>query len=116
MPTQAYFNKYPPFPNRPNVAELQHISFAKLSENNKNESNVLFESCRALGFFLLDFQDTAEGENFLKKAEKMFDIDEEVNALDQDELMKYAYNPPTSLFGYVRSGLHSFCNIFFGLT
>ena len=101
MPTQAYFNKCPQFPSDLPVAELPRVSFAKLLENQKSESDALFESSRALGFFLLDFEGSTEGEDFLKKAEKMFDINEEVNALDQEELKKYAYKGPTSLFGYV---------------
>jgi len=101
MPTQACFEKYPPFPSDLPVAKLPRVSFAKLLDNESSESDALFESSRSLGFFLLDFEKSPEGEDFLRKAERMFDINEEVNSLDQDELMKYAYNPPTSLFGYV---------------
>lgn len=99
MPTQAYFDKYPSFPSDVPVAQLPRLSFAKLLAHEESESEALFEACRAMGFFLLDFQGCPEGEAFLKKAETMFDINEEVNAMDVDELMKYAYQPPHSLFG-----------------
>lgn len=101
MPTKRCFDRCPPFPEDLPVAKLPRVSFKKLLESDKSESDVLFESSRALGFFLVDFNGSIEGEEFLKKAEKMFDITEEVNAVDQDKLMKYAYKPPTSLFGYV---------------
>jgi hypothetical protein len=101
MPTQAYFEKCPPFPEDLAVAELPIISFAELEENDKAQSNAIFESSRALGFFLLNFNGSIEGEKFLRKAEKMFEINEEVNGVDQDELMKYAYKPPSNLFGYL---------------
>jgi hypothetical protein len=99
MPTQAYFDKYPPFPDDVPVAELRRLSFAKLLAHEESESDSLFEACRSMGFFLLDFQGCPEGEAFLQKAGAMFDLNEEVNALDVDELMKYAYKPPHSLFG-----------------
>ncbi|TVY73201.1 Oxidoreductase vrtI, partial [Lachnellula suecica] len=104
MPTQAYFDKYPPFPSTLPVAKVPLISFSKLQRNDKNESDALFHSCRTLGFFLLDLKNSTEGEAFLKKAEKMFDMTEGVNALPQDELAKYAYQPPASLFGYKVAG------------
>jgi hypothetical protein len=102
MPTQAYFDQYPPFPSDLPVAKLPRVCFAKLLKNDKSKSDALFESSQALGFFLLDFEGSKEGGEFLKKAERMFHINEEVNALDQDDLMKYAYKPPSCLFGYVR--------------
>jgi hypothetical protein len=106
MPTQTYFGKFPQFPSDLPVAKLPRISFSKLLENDNNESDALFESSRSLGFFLLDFEGNIEGREFLGNAERMFDINEEVNALDQDELLKYAYKPPTSLFGYEPVPLH----------
>lgn len=99
MPTQKYFNKYPPFPSDVLTAQLPRLSLSKLLDNDGAESDALFKACRSMGFFLLDFQGCTEGETFLKKAEKMFDLNEEVNAMDVDELMKHAYQPPHSLFG-----------------
>lgn len=99
MPTQKYFNKYPPFPSDILTTQLPRLSLSKLLNNDEAESDALFKACRSMGFFLLDFQGCAEGETFLKRAEKMFDLNEEVNAIDVDELMKHAYQPPHSLFG-----------------
>ena len=99
MPTQAYFDNYPSFPGDVSVVKLPRLSFAKLLAHEEGESDALFDACRAIGFFFLDFGCCPEGEAFLKKAETMFDINEEVYALHVDELMKYAYRPPHSLFG-----------------
>jgi isopenicillin N synthase-like dioxygenase len=99
MPTKEYFDRYPTFPSNVPVAELPRLSFAKLQNHDRKESDALFDACRAMGFFLLDFQGCSEGEAFLREAERMFDLNEEVNALDGHELMKYHYNPPHSLFG-----------------
>ena len=49
--------------------------------------------------FLLDFEGCHEGETFLKGVETMFDINEEVNDIEVDNLMKYAHQSPHSLFG-----------------
>ncbi|TEY29576.1 hypothetical protein BOTCAL_0938g00020 [Botryotinia calthae] len=104
MPTPAYFSKYPPFPSNIPVAKLPVVSFSKLLSNDEDESNSVFEASRAMGFFLLDLSGCSAGEEFLKNAESMFDLNEKVNALSQEELMKYAYKPPTSLFGYKHLG------------
>jgi hypothetical protein len=99
MPTQQHFDKYPSFPREISAAKLPCLSFSKLLGHEESESDALFEACRAVGFFLLDFKGCVEGEAFLRKAETMFDLNEEVNAMDVNELMKYAYKPPHSLFG-----------------
>lgn len=98
-PTKAYFDKFPPFSNDIAVAQLPRIHLPKLLANEKAESDVLFDASRKLGFFLLDFEGCEEGETFLKNAETMFDIGKEINETDTEEMMKYAYHPPHSLFG-----------------
>lgn len=97
MPTQAYFGKYPPFPSDVPVAKLPRLTFAKLLGDEKDESDALFEACRAMGFFLLDFEGCPEGETFLEKAEAMFTLNQEVNTMDVKELMEYSYQLPSLL-------------------
>lgn len=101
MPTQAYFDQYPSFPDDVQTADLQRVSFAKLLSHDAAEAKILFEACRAWGFIVLDFEGCEEGQSFLQMAADMFEIDKEVNSMDAEELMKYAYKPPHSLFGYV---------------
>jgi hypothetical protein len=97
-PTKAYFDKHPSFPNDVPAAELLRLSFAKLLGDEKNESDALFEACRAMGF-LLEFEGCPEGETFLKRVENLFSIHDEVNTMEVDKLMKYADQLPHSLFG-----------------
>ncbi|KAI1452443.1 putative oxidoreductase [Annulohypoxylon moriforme] len=104
MPTQAYFDQYPAFPDDVQTAELQRVSFAKLLKSDAAEAKTLFEACRAWGFFVLDFAGCEEGQSFINSAANMFELDKEVNSMDVDELMKYAYKPPHSLFGYKEAG------------
>lgn len=99
MPTERYFNKFPPFPSDVPIAKLPRLSYAKLLARDEAESVALFDASRASGFFLLDFDTCLEGQKFLEHAERMFEINEQVNAMEQDELMKYAYKPPHHLFG-----------------
>lgn len=99
MPTKSVFEKYPPFPDDVQCAELQRISFAKLLAQDVSESNALFEACRAWGFFVFDFQGCPEGEAFIQKAAAMFDLNEKIHDMKVEDLMNYAYKPPHSLFG-----------------
>ncbi|KUJ12177.1 Clavaminate synthase-like protein [Mollisia scopiformis] len=104
MPTKSYFEKLPPFPNDVPVAKLPRISFAKLLDNETEESEALFSATRKLGFFMLDFQDCAEGQSFLEKSETMFEINKKICEMDIGDLAQYAYHPPHSLFGYKKLG------------
>ncbi len=99
MPTKNYFEEIPAFPSNIETAELPRIRLGRLLSGQKTESDALFEASRKLGFFLLDFEGCTEGESFLRQAETMFKLNKEVNDMDVDELMKYAYHPPHSLFG-----------------
>jgi hypothetical protein len=99
MPTPAYFSKYPEFPSDISVAKLPVLSLSKLLSNDEVESDALFEASRTLGFFLIDLSDDSSGEGFLRDTERIFDLNEELHNLSTDELMKYAYKWPTSLFG-----------------
>ncbi|KAI2616270.1 putative oxidoreductase [Hypoxylon sp. NC1633] len=104
MPTQAYFDQYPSFPDDVHTAELQRVSFAKLLSHDAAEAKALFEACRAWGFIALDLEGCEEGQSFIQMAADMFELDKEVNSMDVEELMKYAYKPPYSLFGYKEAG------------
>ncbi len=101
MPTQAYFRQFPPFPDNVLVAQLPLIAYEKLLTSDPAESIALFDAFRATGFCILDLQGCSEGQTFLKEAEKVFELNEEIHRLDLEEKMKYAFQPPTSLFGYV---------------
>lgn len=103
MPTTDYFNRFPPFPNDIPIARLPRVSFGKLLADDAAESEQLFRACRENGFFLVDLRGSGEGETMLKDAETAFDLSEKIFEIDQQELAKDAFKPPTSLFGYVLS-------------
>ena len=100
MPTKKYFSTCPAFPDDVPTAQLPSISLAKLASQDEDESRQLFHACTALGFFLLDFQGTPEGEAFVEEAEKIFELNEEVHALDYEEKMKHPFKPPDDFFGH----------------
>ena len=101
MPTVDHFNKYPPFPTDIPVADLRCLSFSKLLTDEQSESEQLFQSCREIGFFVVDLRGTSEGEAMLKHAETAFDLNKKIHELDQEELNKHALQPSVSLFGFV---------------
>jgi isopenicillin N synthase-like dioxygenase len=100
MPTIGLFDQHPPFPKEVPTADVPHLSLGKLlSDDNSVESELLFKACRNYGFFLLNLQGSPEGEALLRDAEAMFELNRELHDLDLEEKMKYAYSPPTQLFG-----------------
>lgn len=101
MPTQSYFSQFPPFPDDVPIAQLPHVVYKKLLAADVAESTALFDAFRTTGFCLLDLQGCSEGETLLKEAEKVFKLNQEIHDLDLEEKMKYAFQPPKSLFGYV---------------
>ena len=101
MPTVDHFDKYPPFPADVPVADLRCLSFTKLLADEESESERLFQSCREIGFFVVDLRGTSEGEAMLKHAEIAFDLNKKIFGLDQEELNKHAFQPNESLFGFV---------------
>lgn len=101
MPTAKYFTIYSPFPNEVPVGDLPWVSLGKLLANNDTESEQLFQACREIRFFLVNLRGPREGETMLKDAEATFDLSEKIYEIDKGEVVKHAFNPTGSLFGYV---------------
>ena len=99
MPTTRVFNAQPSFPDDMPIATLETISLMKLLAYDMLESEKLFGACRETGFFFLDMTDSEQGEIMLHHAEEAFDLDAAILDLDQEELSKYAFRPPSDLFG-----------------
>ena len=100
MPTKEYFEKYPPFPSDVPVVDLKCLSFTKLLANDASESEKLFQASQETGFFLIDLKGSEKGEAMLKHAKTAFDFNEQIHQIEKDEMAKYAFKPPTNLFGY----------------
>ena len=99
MPTEKYFAKYPPFPSNVPVLDLEYLSFTKLLANDANESKKLFKASQDTGFFLIDLQGSEEGDTMLEYAQMAFTLTEKIHELEEDELKRFAFKPPTDLFG-----------------
>lgn len=99
MPTDRYFEKYPPFPLDIPVVNLQCLSYTKLLTDDVSESARLFQVSQETGFFLLNLKGSDEGETMLTHAETAFDLNEQIHQIEKDELQKYAFKPPADLLG-----------------
>jgi hypothetical protein len=99
MPTKTLFELLPPFPNNVPIANIPRLSLNKLFANESFESERLYDACRTYGFFHLNLEGPSGGESLLKDAEAMYELDRRIHRLEQVEKMKYAYSPPSQLFG-----------------
>ena len=99
MPTTEFFDRYPPFPNEIPVIDLECLNLTKLLADDAAESAKLFQAAQDTGFFLINLQGCEEGESMLRHAEKAFDLSRQIHDLEYEELKKYAFKPPASLYG-----------------
>jgi hypothetical protein len=76
---------------------LSKISLAKLLSGDQAESEAVFRASKAHGFFLLDLQNSAEGEELLEQAEKIFGVSKDLFEEGVEELTKFVQPPPAML-------------------
>lgn len=102
MPTEEIFRSQPPFPDDVPTCNLPRLSYGRLLARDPAESKRLFEASTHNGFFLLDLQDTPEGESFTKDAVGVLELDREVSALDISEKLRFTILEPPHLkmFGW----------------
>lgn len=94
------FNNVPPFPSDVPTIDLRCPSYTKLLAEDVAESEQLFKSCKENGFFLLKLQGSNEGDEMLELARFAFQLSEDLSMKsDKEELEKYAWKPPGSIFG-----------------
>lgn len=94
------FNNVPPFPSDVPTIDLRCLSYNKLLAEDVAESEQLFKSCKENGFFLLNLQGSNEGDEMLELAKFAFQLSEDLSMKsDKEELEKYAWKPPGSIFG-----------------
>ncbi len=101
MPTPRLFANCPPFPNTVPVADIPTISFAKISNHDELEENLLWDACQDHGFFLLDLKDSTLGDQVVHDAEKMFDLNTTTLELDREILNDFVGLPPKDTLGCV---------------
>ena len=74
MPTQAYFDRFPPFPDDVPIVKLPKLNYHKLLHKDNRECEALYDAAVDHGFFMLDFTDTSGGPQLLQDAVKAFDV------------------------------------------
>lgn len=94
------FDNIPQFPSDVPTIDLRCLSYSKLLAKDVSESEQLFSSCKENGFFLLDLSGSNEGDQMLELAKFAFKLNEDMSMRsDKEELEKYAWKPPGSIFG-----------------
>jgi isopenicillin N synthase-like dioxygenase len=99
MASSAQFARYPAFPADVPSAQLAKISLHKLAAHDVYEAKALFESCRSVGFFLLDLSGNDAGEALVGDIDTLLDLARLTLALPEEEKMRYHAKPPHRLFG-----------------
>lgn len=99
MASATKFHTYPAFPADVPFADLPRVSLQKLLANDDDEFKALFESCRSVGFFLLDLSGQEIGEAFTRDIDILLELAQQTMALPEEEKMKYHAKPPQRLFG-----------------
>lgn len=85
-------SRYPPFPDGLKEIELKTISLRKIQDADRDEQELMFEACKAWGFFYLDLSDSEQGEIISHSAEDVARVAEDVMAMPMDEKMKYPFD------------------------
>ena len=90
---------HPPFPPDLPVAPLNKNSLHKLLSGDAAESEAVFESCKTLGFFLIDLRDSSEGAEVLNDVDGMFEVGKNLFDIDLDKKLNFVVKDGT--LGYV---------------
>jgi isopenicillin N synthase-like dioxygenase len=101
MASPAQIYRYPAFPADALYSQLAKISLHKVAENDVHETQALFESCRSVGFFLLDLSENETGEALVKDVNALQGLAQLTMALPEEDKMRYHAKPAHSLFGQV---------------
>ncbi|MCJ1385609.1 hypothetical protein MMC17_008732 [Xylographa soralifera] len=105
MPPFSNPEAYPAFPADISVADLHHISLAKLRAEDEAESKTLFEACQGAGFFLLDLRQDAKGQELLNDVDELLEVGERIFDLPLEEKMKSVMGGTRGIFGFKGVGL-----------
>lgn len=104
MTLVSNFEDLPPFPDDVPTAPLIRLSLDKLLRHDEEEVHRFCNACEDLGFFYLDLRDADTGASILSEADKLFNVGEELLALDLAEKRKYDFSKKNSYFGYKAMG------------
>lgn len=93
------FSKEPSFPSGLKTANLESISLNALENDSSSEGARLFDACRQYGFFYLNLEATATGQELLEVVGKLFPLSKEVFELSQEEKQQYDLKDKGLFFG-----------------
>lgn len=90
---------HPPFPPNLPVAPPNKNSLHKLLSGYAAGSEAVFESCKPLGFFLIDLRDNSEGAEVLNDVDGIFEVGKNLFDIDLEKKLNLAVND--GILGYV---------------
>lgn len=94
------FESLPLFPDDIPTMPLDRLSLVKLLQHDSDEVQKFCRACEDIGFFYLDLRDQELGDSILSAADELFNISEQLFALDVQEKSKYDHSKKRSYFGY----------------
>ena len=74
MPTEAYFDRFPSFPDSHPVIDLPKISYARLLQDDGGQREALYDAAVEYGFFKIDLRDAPGGPQLLQDVIKALDV------------------------------------------
>ncbi|KAI9662985.1 MAG: hypothetical protein M1821_008032 [Bathelium mastoideum] len=104
MASPSLFHSAPPFPTDVPVAKIPKISLAKLAREDARESEAVLAACNSIGFFLLDLNGDATGEDMIKDVDETFEAVKNVMEMSTEEKMHFCQKPPQCFTGSVEGG------------
>lgn len=99
MASQKSFQAIPAFPDDIPTASMSTISLAKLNSGDEAAARSLLTACQELGFFLLDLNDDALGNELIDIIDQLFVAGKDIMDLPQDEKEQYLHDAPRSFLG-----------------
>lgn len=104
MASESEFACVPPWPSDIPTLELPRVSLYRLRARDTDEEAHVFQSCRQLGFFLLDLSDDDVGTDLMAHIAKVLHLTRAFYAQADDAKLAYAVDPPERLLGYKKLG------------
>ncbi|KAK7423054.1 hypothetical protein QQZ08_009221 [Neonectria magnoliae] len=106
MASEKLFENAPPFPDDIPTAQIASVSLVGLRTGDEATARTLLESCKTLGFFLLDLRGDALGEELVGEIDHLLgSVGKEVMALPEDVKRQYHVDIPRSFEGFKLRGV-----------
>ena len=87
------------FPNHVRAAQLPRIPYSRLLENDRVESQRMFQACIHDGFFLLNLSESEDGLHILRLVKELYSVGKDF--FQQEARTKSAFELRPGNIGYV---------------